>query len=163
MTANDDAARESPLPWWHQGTQSLGDADSSSEELLTSATDELVRLLASLGDWVKVGGGTRARTTWDSASRVLGGSVRPEVVEHLQAAAMELAAAVQAAVALPHVDDSDESRDHPRPTDDDNADDDNADDDNADDDNANDDNAKRVGDRDAKSSSSARVQRINLD
>ena len=148
MTANDDAPRDSALPWWHQASEPQRGADRAGDESLTSATDELVRLLASLGDWVKVGGGTRARTTWDSASRVLGGSVRPEVVEHLQAAALELAAAVQAAMVQPQVGDSESSGDGVRSADDETADDEAAEGD------------SRGG---AESSAAAKVQRINLD
>lgn len=131
MNADHDA---SSVPWWHQeasaeaqdldylprhaarpsadGTvdDSTGDSgdDAGAEPNDTTgyAAEELVRLVAALREWVAIGGGARARTTWDAATRAVGGSIRPEVVEHLQAAALELAAALQAALAPAHHDDA---------------------------------------------------------
>ena len=127
MRADHD---NSSIPWWHQEAtaedpvldypphraarystddtsgRSGDESGADGNESTGYAADELVRLVAALREWLATGGGARARTTWDAATRAVGGSMRPEVVEHLQAAAVELAAALQSALSSPHHDDA---------------------------------------------------------
>ena len=114
-----------PQPWWHAHApldeqaadhQPAGD-DGVKDNSGLHATEELVRLLAALREWLATGGGARARTTLGSATRALGGTLRPEVVEHLHAAALELAAALHEVMTPPVAEGSSEKGDpDPVPT-----------------------------------------------